>query len=64
MVYCGENVLVIESIADAACRVLLSSEDLLVLQKLECVISESVTKKSNIVQPVVRLKFNTLVGYI
>jgi len=53
MAFCGENVLVIESIADTACRVLLSSEDLLVLQKLECVISESVTQKSNIVQPVV-----------
>jgi len=46
MMYCGENVLVIESKTESGCRVLLNRADLIRLQHLECCIFESIVRKS------------------
>jgi len=57
MVYQGENVLVIESKKKEGCHVLLDRKNLLKLQYLEESIFETVTRKTNIIRPVVLNQF-------
>jgi len=53
MVYKGETILVIESKTQVGCRILLNRKDLMVIQHLEWAIFENVTRKINIVKPIV-----------
>lgn len=64
MVYQGENVLVIESKKKEGCRVLLDRTTLLKLQYLEESIFETVTRKTNIIRPVVLNQFAMIGNYI
>ncbi|XP_060874784.1 uncharacterized protein LOC132948372 [Metopolophium dirhodum] len=64
MVYQGENVLVIESKKKEGCRVLLDRKNLLKLQYLEESIFETVTRKTNIIRPIVLNQFAMIGNYI
>ncbi|KAL4103976.1 hypothetical protein QTP88_019289 [Uroleucon formosanum] len=64
MVYQGENMLVIESKAQAGCRVLLNRADLIKLQYLEWNITETVVRKSTLIRPVALSQFQIIGDYI
>lgn len=64
MVYQGENMLVIESKAQAGCRVLLNRADLIKLQYLEWLIHETVARKSTIIRPLVVKQFEIMGNYL
>lgn len=63
MVYCGENVLVMESKIQDGCRVLLNRGDLLDLQNLEWPIFETVARKSTIMRPIILKQLKMFVNY-
>ncbi|KAL4153030.1 hypothetical protein QTP88_000863 [Uroleucon formosanum] len=64
MVYQGENMLVIESKAQAGCRVLLNRADLIKLQYLEWSIAETVARKSTLIRSVALSQFQIIGDYI
>ncbi|KAL4123057.1 hypothetical protein QTP88_015289 [Uroleucon formosanum] len=64
MVYKGENMLVIESKAQAECRVLLNRADLIKLQYLEWSIAETVARKSTLIRSVALSQFQIIGDYI
>ncbi|KAL4103577.1 hypothetical protein QTP88_018938 [Uroleucon formosanum] len=64
MEYQGENMLVIESKAQAGCRVLLNRADLIQLQYLEWSITETVVRKSTLIRPVALSQFQIIGDYI
>ena len=53
MVYKGEHVLVIESKKTSGCRIILSRRDLMTLQDLEWAIFETISRKNDIVRPII-----------
>lgn len=63
MVYKGQNMLVVESLIQNGCRVLLSRQDLMILQNLECSIFEVITRKSSTTRPVVLKQLEQVVYY-
>ncbi|KAL4153881.1 hypothetical protein QTP88_001714 [Uroleucon formosanum] len=64
MVYQGENMLVIESKAQAVCRFLLNRADLIKLQYLEWSITETVVRKSTLIRPEALSQFQIIGDYI
>jgi hypothetical protein len=64
MVYRGHNVLVIESLINDGCRVLLNRQDLIKLQYLEWSIFEAVTRKISIVRPMVIKQMDQITLYL
>jgi len=64
MVYGGENVLVIESIPLAGCRVLLNRADIIRLQYLECRIFESIVRKEVFTAPIIIKQSKEVATYI
>uniref|UniRef100_A0A2S2QVQ5 Uncharacterized protein n=1 Tax=Sipha flava TaxID=143950 RepID=A0A2S2QVQ5_9HEMI len=63
MLYRGESVLVIEDKSIAGCRILLNRVDIMALQYLEWVISETILKKTLFVQNKVVAQFEQMCTY-
>lgn len=63
MVYQGENMLVVESLTQNGCRVLLSRRDLLTLQNSEWSIIEVISRKTAITRPAVKQQLEQIVNY-
>jgi hypothetical protein len=64
MVYRAQNVLVIESLIQDGCRVLLNSKDLMTLQSIEWCIYEAIVRKSNIIRPTVLQQVDQMATYL
>ncbi|KAF0742074.1 Uncharacterized protein FWK35_00029369 [Aphis craccivora] len=64
MMYCGENVLVIEAKNRKGCRVLLNRGDLLQLQCLELSIFESIVRKEVFIAPLVKIQYEEIFKYL
>ena len=64
MMYCGENVLVIESKTEDGCRVLLNRCDLIRLQHLEACIYESIVRKTIYTTQLVIEQGDTFMAYL
>ncbi|XP_016665170.1 uncharacterized protein LOC107885910 [Acyrthosiphon pisum] len=64
MVYKGEHVLVIESKTTNGCRIILSRRDLMTIQDLECAIFETISRKNDIVKPIILNQLEQISEYI
>jgi hypothetical protein len=64
MVYRAQNVLVIESLINDGCRILLNYKDLMTLQSMEWYIYETIVRKSNIVRPMVLQQVDQMGTYM
>jgi hypothetical protein len=64
MVYRAQNVLVIESLINDGCRILLNSKDLMTLQSMEWCIYEAIVRKCNIIRPTVLQQVDQMGAYM
>ncbi|XP_016655965.2 uncharacterized protein LOC107882302 [Acyrthosiphon pisum] len=64
MVYCNENVLVVESKNREGCRVLLNRSDLLQLQYLESSIFETIARKDIFIAPLILKQIDEFCAYL